>query len=379
MESIKNSSKNILKPFKLGPYTLRNRIAMSALTRCRADPKTSIPNDLHVKYYSERAEGAGFILTECTAISQRGNAFQGACGIWSKEQIEGWKRVTNEVHKVDRRIYLQIWHGGRAGDPKHLGGSPYAPSALPIRNYNKATKLFESLHLPEELSEEGILEVLGQFKTGAKNAYEAGFDGLELHGANGYLIDSFLRDATNRRTDKWGGSVENRCRFPLMVIDALAEVFGPDRVGTKLSPVGRFQDMFDSDPLNNYIYLLKELDKRKISFVEIVRAPEFVPIVHQYGMEGEEQIPDVYTAFRPFFKGTLIGNNNFSFEEADKFINEGHIDMVTFGKLFLSNPDLVERFRNGWSFNPIRPKLFYASGAAGYTDYPKYSQPTPKF
>jgi N-ethylmaleimide reductase len=373
------STKKIFQSIKLGPYTLKNRIAMAALTRNRADSKTSIPNDLHIKYYSERAESAGFALTECTAISQRGNALKGACGIWSSDQVKGWSKVTNQVHKVNGRIFLQIWHGGRAGDPNYLGGKPLAPSAIPIRNYNRLKKVFEDSHIPEELSEEGIMEILQQFKTGAKNALEAGFDGIQIHGANGYLIDNFIRDGSNRRTDRYGGSAENRCRFPLMVIDALVDVFGSDKVGIKISPISRFQDMFDSDPIKTYTFLLKELDKRRIGFVEIVRGPEFVPIVHNWGIEGLDQIPDVYATFRSCFGGILIGNNGFTFDEASSFIDEDKVDMITFGKLFLANPDLVERFKNNWTLNPIRPKLFYTTGAEGYIDYPKYEQPNPKF
>lgn len=372
-----NNLKKIFTPFKLGPYTLKNRFAMAALTRCRCDPNTAIPNDLHKQYYTERSENAGFVLTECTAISQRGNAFPGAPGIYNEEQVEGWKKVTESVHSVNGRIYLQIWHGGRATKQNYTGFAPLAPSALPIRTPKRGGGFLEA-EKPEELSEEGIMEILEQFKTGAINAKKAGFDGLELHGANGYLIDTFLRDATNKRTDKYGGSVENRCKFPLMVIDALCDVFGPDRVGIKVTPVGRFQDMFDSDPVSTYTYLLKELNKRKISFVEITRAPEFVPASNIYGIEGEVQIPDVYSTFRPQFDGVLIGNNKFTPEEAMNCIEEGKIDMVTFGRLFIANPDLVDRVVNNWGFNEIKPKLFYSPGKEGYIDYPKHGQ-NPKF
>jgi N-ethylmaleimide reductase len=370
--------KKIFSTVKLGNYILKNRIGMAALTRCRANPKTGIPNELHEKYYTERAEGAGFILTECSSVSKIGNSFPGACGIWTDEQAEGWKKVTDSVHNVNGRIYLQIWHGGRASRKVVIGTDPVAPSSIPIRNPKKSGEGYTNSDIPVELSEEGILEILKQFRRGAENALKAGFDGLELHGANGYLIDQFLKDATNKRTDKYGGSIENRCRFPLMVMDELCSVFGPDKVGIKITPVGRFQDMFDSNPAELNNYFLKELNRRKISFVEIVSAPEFMPVANFYGIEGENQIPDIYKTFRPVFDGIMIANNNLDFEKANKLIEEGLIDMVTFGRNFLANPDLVERYKNGWPLNQQRPKLYYVPGSEGYIDYPKY-EANPKF
>jgi N-ethylmaleimide reductase len=370
--------KKILSTFKLGNYVLPNRIGMAALTRCRADPKTCVPNDLHVKYYTERAECAGFILTECSGVSKIGNSFPGACGIWTDEQIDGWKKVCDSVHQVNGRIFLQIWHGGRASRKVVIGANPVAPSSIPMRVPKKTGQGYTNSEVPVELTEEGILEIVKQFRKGAENAAKAGFDGLELHGANGYLIDEFLRDSTNQRTDKYGGSIENRCRFPLMVIEELCTVFGPEKVGIKITPVGRFQDMFDSDPVALYTYFLKELNKRKVAFAEIVSAPEFMPEPNFYGVEGEHQIPDVWKTFRPVFDGVIIGNNNLTFEKANQYIEDGLIDLVTFGRNFIANPDLIERFKNGWPLNTPKPKLFYCPGPEGYIDYPKY-QANPKF
>jgi len=367
-----NVDKKIFSALKLGDYVLPNRIAMAALTRCRADPRTGVPNELHVKYYTERAENAGFILTECSGVSMIGNSYPGGCGIWTDEQTEGWKNVCDSVHIVNGRIFLQIWHGGRASRKVVIGTNPVAPSAVPIRVPNKSGDGFENLDVPEELTEDGILEIVKEFRKSAENAARAGFDGLELHGANGYLIDQFLRDCTNKRTDKYGGSIENRCRFPLMVIDELCTVFGPEKVGIKISPVGRFQDMYDSDPISLYSHFLKELNKRKVSFVEIVRAPEKSAEPHFYEVDGEDQISDVWKTFRPVFDGLIVGNNNLSLDSANQYIENGLIDMVTFGRNFIANPDLVERLKNGWPLNAPDYKSFYSPGAVGYIDYPKY-------
>lgn len=367
-----NLEKKIFSTLKLGPYTLPNRIAMAALTRCRANPKTAVPSDLHVQYYTERAEGAAFILTECSGISKKGNSYPGACGLWSEEQTDGWKKVVDSVHKVNGKIFMQIWHGGRASRKKVTGEDPVAPSSVPMRVCDKSEQGFTSLDVPKELNEEEILQIIKEFRKGAENALKAGFDGLELHGAAGYLIDQFLRDGTNKRSDKYGGSIENRCRFPLMVIEELCTVFGPEKVGIKVSPCGRFQDMFDSDPVNLYTHFLKELNKRKISFVEIVSSREFVTEPHLYGIDGEQQIPDVFETFRPVYDGVLIGNDNFDFDKANQYIEKGLMDMVTFGRTFISNPDLIERLKNGWPLNPANHKLFYSPGARGYIDYPRY-------
>ena len=277
--------------------------------------------------------------------------------------MEGWKKVCDAVHSLNGRIILQIWHGGRAGRSNIIGEKPIGPSPIPIRTIDKDGNI-EYSEEPEELSEEGILQVVEEFRKGAENAKIAGFDALEAHGANGYLIDEFLRDSSNKRTDKYGGSVENRCRFPLMVIDALTSVFGPDRVGIKLSPLSKYQDMFDSDPLATYSHLLKELSRRNISFVEIVR--------NLYGNPEQDQVKDLWKSLKPYFSGVLIGNGNLTFEEASRCIDEGIIDMATFGRLFISNPDLVERFKNQWELSKSLPQFYYTNGKEGYIDYPKY-------
>ncbi len=367
-----NSSKvqPLLDTIKMGAYNLKNRVAMAALTRMRADAQTGVPNDLHVKYYSERAEGAAFILTECSPISTQAEGFPGATGIYTPEHVEGWKKVNEAVHKVNGRIFLQIWHAGRTNRI-----APVGPSAIPMRSASDSspTGWKESL-TPRELCEADILQIVEDFRFGAANALKAGFDGVQLHGANGYLIDEFLRDATNKRTDQYGGSIENRCRFPLMVIDALTSVFGADKVGIKLSPVGRFQDMFDSDPEALMKHILTELSKRNVAFVELVKAPEFMPVPNYYGIAGEDQLPTIYKTLRPFFNGTLIANNGFDWQSGNEVLQSGEADMVTFGRPFMANPDLVERWTNGWELNAVDYDKAYGGGAEGYCDYPKYQK-----
>jgi N-ethylmaleimide reductase len=365
---MEKSAKTLLSGIKLGRYELRNRAAMSALTRCRANYADGIPNNLHVKYYSERAANAAFVLTECSAVHPRGNCFPGSTGIWNNDQVEGWKKVTEAVHEKNGRIFLQIWHSGRATTSDMIGGlKPIAPSA--VKNRFKGDE-------PEALTTDGIKEIVDLFRKGAERALKAGFDGVELHGANGYLVDQFLRDATNLRKDEYGATLEGRCKLALELIDALSSVYGSDRVGIKLSPVSRYNDMFDSDPVATFTYLLKELNKKKIAFAEIVQAPESPMIPNLYGVKGEDQIPDTFSTFRPAFSGVLIGNNNFDPVSAEALLSSGKADMITFGRMFLANPDLVNRIKNGYELNAPDYATFYTPGAKGYCDYPHYGEKT---
>ena len=368
MES--QNKKTLFDTYQMGDITLSNRIGMAAMTRCRCDPKDGIPTDLVAKYYAQRATG-GFILTECSGISNQGNSFPGSTGIWNREQVDGWKKVIDAVHAKGGKIILQIWHGGRAANPEQTGEKSLAPSALPIRGFDKDGNTTTS-HTPTEMTLDDIKQVKEEFRQGAIRAKEAGFDGLELHGANGYLVDQFIRDGTNQRTDEYGGSIENRARFCLEVIDILIEVFGKGRVGIKLSPVGRYQDMYDSNPIETYTYLLKKLDERGIAFVELTEPSTYEGKMH-YPTSGVEQIPEVAKTFREAFKGTLITNQNHTPETALDYINKGWADLVTFGKLYLANPDLPERIKNGWELNTkFDFGTFFTPGEKGYTDYPFY-------
>jgi len=364
-----NSSKTLFDKYKLGDYTLPNRIVMSSMSRCRADYKTAIPNELHVKYYSQRAK-AGLILTESSPITNQAQAFHGACGIWNLQQVEGWKKVTEAVHKEGGRIFLQLWHGGRTCRSVVTGEEVIAPSSIKVRsNPREGLPPYET---PREMRDEDIKYVTNQYYQAAKKAKLSGFDGIELDGSLGSLVDQFLKDATNHRTDDYGGSIENRCRFTLELMEILADVYGPGKVGIKLSPVGRDQDMYDSNPVELFNHLLKELNDIGIAYVHFVEPNEQVsgPIYYE---PGEKQIPNVCKQFRDRFNGTIIANNNLTPETGLQKIRNGEADLVSFGRYFISNPDLVDRIKNNWPLNENwDPDTFYTPGAKGYTDYPCY-------
>jgi N-ethylmaleimide reductase len=358
----------LLESTKFGPYTLKNKVVMAAMTRTRADPKDGVPTDLFVQYYSERAADAGLVLTEASCTSQKANSFPGCGCIYTDEQVEGWKKVTEAVHKVNGIIYLQICHGGRTAYNKLTGMTPVGPSPIAVRS--KRGEEIEYGDVPEELTEDGIKEIIEEFRKGAENAKKAGFDGIQLHAANGYLADEFLRDATNKRTDKYGGSAENRCRFVLEVMDALISIFGVDRVGIKVSPVGRYNDMYDSDPLATYSHLLSELQKKNVSFVELTTSPGEI---HLYEKNAADQIADVFKAFRPHFKNILIANNGLDWEKGNQLLKDGVADLISYGKMYLANPDLVERLKNGWELAQPDWSTVFTGGEKGYI-YPKYKQ-----
>ena len=347
MES--QSKKTLLDTYKMGDLTLPNRIGLASFLQWYSDRTTAVANEKHVKFFTERVT-AGFMITECSAISKQGYAYPGSAGIWNKEQMEGWKKVVDAVHEKGGLILLQLWHGGRRVDPADSGEKSLAPSAIPRRKNDKDGNLVET-HVPTVMTIEDIKSVLEEYRQAALRAKEAGFDGVELHGANGYIVDQFLRDATNKRTDEYGGSVENRARFCLEVIDQLISVFGKGRVGIKLSPVGRFNDMFDSNPLETFTYLLRKLDEKGIAFVQLTEPGVIDNEDKTDYIDGKEQIPEVAKAFRGAFTGTLITNFGHTPETALDYINKGWADVVTFGKLFLSNPDLVDRIKSGTELN----------------------------
>lgn len=364
----------IFSPLQMGALTLPTRVCMAALTRIRADPATGVPNDLHKEYYSQRAQ-AGFILTECTQVVPEGTSFPGSCGIHSEEQVQGWKQVTDAVHAKGGRIILQIWHAGRAAHPEYHGGKvSLSSSAVAIRETARTPKGKVPYENPKAMEEEDFKYVTEAFRKGAENAKKAGFDGLELHCANGYLMDQFLRDYPNQRKDNYGGSIENRCRFPLEIIDQLILVFGADRVGVKVSPLGRFQDMSDSDPVSLYSYFFEELSKRNAAFVEVMELGEaYAGSSKELHVSPESQIKgSVAENLRSKFKGVYIANNNFNYEKANSSIEKGLADAVTFGRLFISNPDLLSRFQNGWPLEELKAEFLYQGGEKGYTDYPFY-------
>lgn len=349
---------SLFESVKLGDLTLPNRIVMAPLTRARAG-KERIPNDLMRQYYTQRA-GAGLILTEATSIDPMGVGYADTPGIWSEEQVQGWKKVVEGVHKAGGRIFVQLWHVGRISDPIFLSGAlPVAPSAIAPEGHVSLVRPKKNYVTPRALEHHEILELVEKYRKAAENAKRAGFDGVEIHGANGYLPDQFLQTGTNQRTDEYGGSVENRARFLLQITDAAIGVFGAGRVGVHIAPRSDSHSISDANPLETFTYVVKELAKRKIAFV-FARATQ-----------GEDQLG---AKLKQAFGGNFIANQGLGKEEAEAILKRGEADLVSFGQLYIANPDLVHRLKEGAPLNAPKPELFYSPGPEGYTDYPALGQ-----
>src|SRR5471032_1984714 len=344
----------LFDPLQIGDITLPNRIIMAPLTRQRAE-EIRVPNALMAKYYAERAT-AGLIISEATSVTPQGVGYAETPGIWSQEQVEGWKIVTNAVHAAGGKIFLQLWHVGRISDPLFLNGElPVAPSAIAALGHVSLVRPERPYVTPRALELDEIAGVVEAFRKGAENAKAAGFDGVEVHGANGYLLDQFLQDSTNKRTDAYGGPIENRARLLLEITDACIEVWGADRVGMHLAPRADSHSMGDSDRAATFGYVARELGKRKIAFIA---ARERV---------GVDSIgPQLKRAFG----GVYIANEKFTKESAQAALDRGDADAVAWGQLFIANPDLVKRFESDAALNAPIPETFYARGTEGYTDYP---------
>lgn len=357
----------LFHPFTLGNLQLPNRVLMAPLTRSRAKQPGDIPWELNAVYYAQRA-CAGLIFSEATQVSPQGKGYAFTPGIHSDDQVEGWRKVTTAVHDAGGRIYLQLWHVGRISRPELQpdGQLPVAPSAIKPEGaqtfIDEDSGMLEVLE-PRALSAEEIPSVVEQFRQGAIHAKRAGFDGVEIHGANGYLLDQFIRSKSNRRTDEYGGSIDNRLRFPLMVVDAVVDVWGADRTGIRVSPTGTFNDMHDDDPEATYGALAKELHGKGIAFIEVVE-DSF------QGNAADGRPEAVIQAIRENFKGAYIANGNYTAAEARRRIEAGLCDLVTFGRFFISNPDLPERFRQDAPLNEFDDSTFYGGDEHGYTDYP---------
>lgn len=349
----------LFSPLTLGAHTLPNRVLMAPLTRCRADAN-HVPGQLIAEHYSQRA-GAGLIIAEATMAMEGHSAFWMEPGIYSEAQIAGWKLTTDAVHAAGGRIFLQIWHGGRACHPLlNNGDQPVAPSPLPIVGDEVHTPEGKKPYVtPRELRDDEIPSIITGFKKAAENALAAGFDGIELHGANGYLLDSFLRDGANKRTGPYGGSLENRARLILEVIAAVSSVWGSNRVGLRISPLNSFNSMIDSDPIGLSIWLAKRLNDCKLAYLHVMRGDFF-----------QQQSGDVLTPIREHYKGILISNMGYQAEEANAAIAANTVDAVAFGTPFLANPDLPARIKAGAALNQPNPATFYSPGPEGYTDYP---------
>ena len=346
---------SLFDPIQVGDLHPPNRIFMAPLTRCRADGGGRVPNALMEQYYVQRAT-AGLILTEATSVTPMGVGYPDTPGIWSADQVAGWRQITEAVHNAGGTILLQLWHVGRMSDPIYLDGqSPVAPSVIRPAGHISLVRPVREFVTPRALDVDEIPGVIGAYRLGARNAREAGFDGVEIHGANGYLLDQFLQDKTNQRTDDYGGSLANRARLMLEVTDAVVEVWGPGRVGMHLSPRGDAHDMGDSNLRATFTYVAEELGRRRIAF-----------LCAREHLGADRLGPDLKKAFG----GVYIANEKFTQATAEQVVASGEADAVAFGVQFLANPDLPRRFREQSPLNDPDPSTFYAVGARGYVDYP---------
>ena len=354
---------SLFSPLKVGALTLPNRVLMAPLTRCRAEG-ANVPTDLMAEYYAQRAS-AGLIIAEATTVSPRGHGYPNTPGIYTDEQVAGWKKVTSAVHAKGGRIFLQLWHVGRISHPAFQpnGELPVAPSAIKPAGQLWTGKEMADYVTPHALALEEIPGIVAEYVKGARLAKEAGFDGVEIHNANGYLLDQFLRSGSNTRSDGYGNSLAARARLTLEVVNACISVWGSDRVGIRLSPGGVFNDMSDANPLETFGYLLRELSKLEIAYAHVTRVTA-QDIAHgaASGVGPKE--------LRKDFKGVLITAGGFDRAQAEQAIAEGWADAIAYGVPFLTNPDLPRRLQENLALNTPDEATFYASGAKGYTDYP---------
>jgi N-ethylmaleimide reductase len=362
---------DILDPISYGDMAASNRVVMAPLTRMRAQQPGNIPHALNAQYYAQRA-GAGLIVSEATQISQQGQGYPATPGIHSVEQVAGWRLVTDAVHQAGGRIVLQLWHVGRISHPSLQpdGAAPVAPSAIVAKNSGTFTADWKPtpILMPRALETDELPGIIADYKKAAENAKEAGFDGVEVHGANGYLLDQFLHDGSNQREDVYGGSIENRARLLLEVVDAVTAVWGAGRVGIRLSPYGTFSDMHDSDPMSLFTYVIQQINARKLAYLHLIE-----PRATAAGGSDavNQNAPSTSTLFRQFFDGALISAGGYDASSGRQAVASGQVDAVAYGRYYIANPDLVERIRNGVAFNKYDRATFYGGGEKGYTDYPR--------
>lgn len=352
----------LLSSLPFGALTLPHRVLMAPLTRARSKQPGDVPWALNAEYYAQRAS-AGLIVSEATQVSPQGKGYAFTPGIHTDAQVQGWRLVTDAVHAAGGRIYAQLWHVGRIGhvDLQPEGRAPVAPSAVQAasQTFTSATSGMVDVSPPRALALDELPGIVDQYRLAARRAKDAGFDGVEIHGANGYLLDQFTRDGTNHRTDAYGGSLENRLRLPLEVTAAVVEVWGADRVGYRVSPTGAFNDMSDSDPVATFSALASRLSDLGLVYVHVVES-----------FAGQARDEATAQAVREAFDGVYIANGGYSPATARERIAEGHADAVAFGTAFIANPDLPERIARHAPLNEADPSTFYGGDAQGYTDYP---------
>src|SRR3981081_1662112 len=371
----------LFEPYKLGPLTLPNRLVMAPLTRNRAIAGM-VPSPLAVEYYGQRAS-AGLLVTEASQVSQQGQGYQETPGIYSKEQVAGWRKVTDRVHQRGGRIYIQLWHVGRISHVslqennqppvapsaipatgKSFAGNttpPVAPSAIRAKGKTFVGGTFTDISEPRALTLEEIPGIIESFRRGTANALQAGFDGVEIHGANGYLLDQFAKDGTNKRTDAYGGSIENRARLMLEVAKVVAAEAGAERTGIRISPVTPANDVSDSNPQPRFDYIVDHLNALKLVYIHVIEGATGGP---------RDIAPFDYGSLRKRFKGAYVANNGYDFELANKVLEANAADLIAFGKPFISNPDLVERLKKGAPLNEWDKETFYGGKAKGDSGYP---------
>ena len=363
-------SQPLFEPLALGPCTLAHRVVMAPLTRMRATTPGNVPNALNAQYYGQRASKGGLIIAEASQVLPSGQGAPATPGIHSPEQVEGWKGVVDAIHAKGGFVFLQLWHVGRISHSSHQPGGalPIAPSAIAAKGKARtAHRTVEPFETPRALRLDEIPGIIEGYAQAARNAMQAGFDGVEIHAANGYLLEQFLQSRSNQRTDAYGGSIANRARLTLEVTRAVAEVWKPDRVGIRLSPFGVANDSGEAEPMPLYSHLIGELDRIGLAYLHLIEPRASGAGQAEVDHQG---VPSAIELFRPAWHGVLIGAGNFRGDSAAQAIAQGHADAIAFGRLFISNPDLPERLRVDAPLAPYDRATFYGGGAEGYTDYP---------
>ena len=369
----------LFSPLKVGPYQLRHRVVMAPLTRMRAQKPSLAPRPLNAEYYAQRATQGGLIIAEASPVTTTGFGNPGVPGIWSEQQVEGWRKVVDAVHAKGAFIFLQLWHVGRVSHSSFQpdGALPVAPSAVAIPEEFKAMTADGKIvpyETPRALETSEVLGIVSAFKQAARNAMAAGFDGVEIHGANGYLIEQFLQSRSNLRTDQYGGSIENRMRLLLEIAQAAIDVWGANRVGVRLSPYGIANGSGEPDPMPLYTHAINSLNPLGLAYLHFIE-----PRSSGAGRAevNWQNVPSAMVLYRPIWKGVLISAGGFTGEAAESAVAEGHADAIAFGRIFISNPDLPRRLQHGYPLTPYNRATFYGGEDAGYTDYPVYAEMAP--
>jgi N-ethylmaleimide reductase len=367
---------SLFSPLKIGPYQLKHRLVLAPLTRMRAEKPSLAPRPLNAEYYAQRATPGGLLIAEASPVMATGFGSPGVPGIYTEQQVAGWREVVDAVHARGGVIFLQLWHVGRVSHSSFQPGGalPVAPSAVAIPSDLKtgtADGKVVTYETPRALETSEIPGVVDAYRQAAKNALQAGFDGVEVHGANGYLIEQFLQSHTNLRTDQYGGSIENRTRFLMEVTQAVVEVWGADRVGVRLSPYGIANGSGEPDPMPLYTHVVQSLNPLGLAYLHFIE-----PRSSGAGRAevNHQNVPSAMVLFRPIWKGVLMSAGGFTGETANAAIEAGHADAIAFGRIFISNPDLPRRLQRGFPLTPYNRKTFYGGDVAGYTDYPAHDE-----